>query len=72
MPLTITINTVNGVSPFDVYLCDDPITTCIYIDTITSVPYDFVVPTIIENLGVYNVKVVDDNGCEATTNLITP
>jgi len=72
MPVTITINTLNGVSPFDVYLCDNPINTCIYIDTINSAPYQFDIPSILESLGNYNLKVVDDNGCEATTNLITP
>jgi len=72
MPLTITINTLNGTSPFDVYLCDDPITTCIYIDTISSAPYQFDVPPILQNLGSYNLKIVDENGCEVIINLISP
>jgi hypothetical protein len=72
MPVTITVNTLNGVNPFDLYLCDNPISVCIYIDTITSVPYQFDVPQILEYLGDYNLKVIDDNGCEAITNLVTP
>lgn len=71
MPTTITINGVTGASPYDIYLCDDPITTCIYISTITSpsLPYSFDVPNIMENQSNFNVKIVDDNGCEVIENL---
>jgi hypothetical protein len=71
MPTTITINGVTGSSPYDVYLCDDPITTCIYIETIisTSLPYSFDVPNIMESQSNFNVKIVDNNDCSVIENL---
>ena len=43
MPTNITINNVTGAQPFDDYVCDSPITTCIYVSTINTVylPYSF-------------------------------
>ena len=68
MPIDITINNLSGSSPYDIYLCDNPITTCIYIDTISSVPYQFTVPNLMINFNSFNLKMVDNNGC--TTNQI--
>ena len=50
MPIDITINNISGASPYDVWVCDDCTTagTCQYIDTITTVPYSFTLPTIFE------------------------
>ena len=69
MPIDITINNVTGASPYDVYVCDDPINTCIYIDTISSVPYVFEVPQIMSTNTVFNLKIVDNNGCSTYQNL---
>ena len=63
MPTQITINNLSGASPYDIYLCDNPITTCIYIDTITSTPYQFTVPNLMINFTSFNLKMVDNNGC---------
>jgi len=65
MPTQITINSISGVSPYDVYLCDNPLTTCIWIDTIISsqLPYIFDVPSIMESQTSFNIKVIDDNNC---------
>ena len=48
MPTNITINNVTGAQPFDIYVCDSPITTCIYVSTINTVdiPYSFDIPLI--------------------------
>lgn len=66
MPTDITIIDITGQTPYDVYLCDDPITTCVYIDTITTgdIPYTFSVPVIFQSLSTLNLKVVDDDDCE--------
>jgi hypothetical protein len=64
MPVQITISQITGSSPYDVYLCDDPITSCFYIDTITSIPYTFNVPAIVEDNPSFNLKIVDSNECE--------
>jgi len=63
MPTQITINNITGASPFNIYICDNPITICIYEDTITSFPYSFNVPSIISEQSSVSLKVIDNNGC---------
>ena len=63
MPTQITINNITGASPFNIYICDNPITICIYEETITSFPYLFNVPSIISEQSSVNLKVIDNNGC---------
>jgi hypothetical protein len=65
MPTVITINDISGTTPFDIYICDNPVTTCVYSDTITTFPKNIVIPTILSGLTSYNLKVIDDNGCES-------
>ena len=60
MPTNITINNITGTTPFDIYICDDPITTCVYVDTITTLPYMFSVPIILDGQLSYNLKVIDE------------
>jgi hypothetical protein len=71
MPTNITINNVTGSQPFDVYVCDSPITTCIYVSTINTVdlPYSFNIPVVYESLTQFVVKVVDNNDCIVTDTL---
>ena len=70
MPTQITISGITGTSPYDIYVCDDPITTIIYVNTITTTPYTFVIPSILSDLTSYNLRVVDNNNCVSITNLI--
>ena len=71
MPTNITINNVTGAQPFDVYVCDSPITTCIYVSTINTVdlPYSFNIPVVYGRLTQFVVKVVDNNDCIVTDTL---
>ena len=71
MPTNITINNVTGAQPFDVYVCDSPITTCIYVSTINTVdiPYSFDIPVIYSSLTEFVVQVVDNNNCIVTDTL---
>ena len=71
MPTNITINNVTGAQPFDVYVCDSPITTCIYVSTINTVdiPYSFDIPLVYSSLTEFVVKVVDNNDCIVTDTL---
>jgi hypothetical protein len=71
MPTNITINNVTGAQPFDIYVCDSPITTCIYVSTINTVdlPYSFNIPVVYESLTQFVVKVVDNNDCIVTDTL---
>jgi hypothetical protein len=72
MPSELTVNTISGTSPYNVYICDDPITTCFYIATITDLdlPYVFTAPSIMNTLTSFNVKIIDDNNCMAIENVI--
>jgi hypothetical protein len=65
MPTDITINNISGATPFDVYVCNTGLTTCIYVNTINSVdlPYTFEIPPVYSNLTEFVVRVVDDNEC---------
>ena len=71
MPTNITINNVTGAQPFNIYVCDSPITTCIYVSTINTVdiPYSFDIPLIYSSLTEFIVKVVDNNDCIVTDTL---
>jgi hypothetical protein len=69
MPTVVTINDISGTTPFDIYICDNPISGCIYIDRINSIPYQFEIPTIMVNFSEFTLKVVDSSGCETTTTL---
>jgi hypothetical protein len=63
MPKIITINDITGSTPFNIFLCDNPVTVCVYVDTISTLPYSFQIPTILESQDDFNLKVEDDNGC---------
>ena len=71
MPTTVNITSLSGASPFDIYLCDNPSSICIYIDTITTgdLPYEFNVPDVLLNVSSFILKIMDNNNCEVTTNL---
>lgn len=69
MPNVVTINDISGTTPYDIYICDNPQTQCIYIDRITTAPYEFEIPTIMLNFSDFNLKIVDSLGCEVITNL---
>lgn len=69
MPITVTVN-ATGITPVFVYICDNPITSCVYIDSVSTFPYTFDIPAPIDDLTTYNVKIIDSNGCE-TTQLIS-
>ncbi len=73
MPKTITINNVTGITPYDVYLCGDPVqfndTNCYYIGTTSTLPYSFTIPDCLQNVSSYNLKVVSFNKCINYTKL---
>lgn len=73
MPTQITISTLTGAQPFDVYSCDTGYTNCIYISTITSsqVPYSFDLPFIQEGMAEIGLKVIDNNNCIIELNVVT-
>jgi hypothetical protein len=71
MDTNITITSITGISPYDVYVCDTGYTTCIYVSTINSgnLPYSFMIPSIFSSFTSFVVKVIDDNECVITENI---
>jgi hypothetical protein len=71
MGTNITITSITGISPYDVYVCDTGYTTCIYVSTINSgnLPYSFMIPSIFSSLTDFVVKVIDDNDCTIIENI---
>ena len=63
MGVQVTVNTLVGQSPFDIYICQSNGTSCFYISTITSVPYVFDIPEPYNTQSTYMVKAIDANGC---------
>jgi hypothetical protein len=70
MPTTVTITNLTGSSPYDVWVCDTSLSTCIYVNTFTSIPYTFEVPYVYSSFTEFVVKIVDNNDC-IKTNTIT-
>ena len=66
MAVQVTINSLTGTSPYDVYVCDSLVSNCVYIATINSTPYVFDVPAPLDVQTQLCVKVVDTNGCIIT------
>jgi hypothetical protein len=63
MALQVTINSITGQSPYDVYICQTGGTGCYYMTTITSAPYIFDIPAPYDTSSSYMLKLIDDNGC---------
>ena len=62
--INVTINTINlGTSPYHIWVCDTCYGTCQYIDTITTIPYSFILPETYETYETYTIKLIDDNNC---------
>ena len=60
----VTINNViSGTSPYNVWVCDTCEGTCQYIDTISTTPYTFNLPSNFETFDSFTVKLVDSNNC---------
>jgi hypothetical protein len=64
MITSITVNNITGASPYNIYLCDYPETTCVFIATVSSLPYTFTIPPSMSTYEIFELKVIDDNGCE--------
>ena len=65
MPNSVTVTNITGTTPYEIYLCLSGETPCYYIDYIESsqLPYVFNVPSPIQDLGGYCLKIVDNDGC---------
>jgi len=66
MAVLVTIDSITGTSPYDVYICTTGNTDCLYINTISTLPYEFYIPTPFVGLDAYMVKIVDSLECTIT------
>jgi hypothetical protein len=63
MAVQVTISSITGQSPYDVYICQSNGSGCFYISTITTTPYVFDIPAPYDTSSSYLLKVVDANIC---------
>lgn len=66
MTTQVTINSITGQSPYDVYICQPDGTGCFYISTITSTPYVFNIPVPYNTYNSYMLKIIDNRECVIT------
>ena len=66
MAIQVSIYTITGQSPYDIYICQTGGTGCFYMATITSAPYVFDIPAPYNTSDAYMLKIIDDNGCVIT------
>jgi hypothetical protein len=66
MAIQVTISSITGESPYDIYICQTGGTSCFYMTTISSVPYIFDIPAPYNTSEAYMLKVIDNNGCTIT------
>jgi hypothetical protein len=62
MSVEVSISSITGQSPYDVYICQTGGTTCLYVSRITTVPYSFIIPKPYDKAGGYLLKLIDANG----------
>jgi len=63
MGLLLTINTLTANTPADVYYCDAMSANCVFVSGITSVPFQFEVPSPYSD-GDFVIKLIDSEACE--------
>lgn len=63
MAIQVTINSITGQSPYDVYICQSNGTGCFYISTTSVIPYVFDIPAPNNSSTSYMLKVIDNNNC---------
>jgi hypothetical protein len=62
MAVEVSISSITGQSPYDVYICQTGGTTCLYMSRITEAPYSFIIPKPYDKAGGYLLKLIDANG----------
>ena len=66
MAIQVSIYTITGQSPYDIYICQTGGTGCFYMATTSSTPYVFDIPAPYNTSDAYMLKIIDDNGCVIT------
>jgi len=62
----ITISSINGTPPYDIYACDITYTFCYLISGSTTIPPPtaIIIPPPLDSVTELLLKIVDANGCE--------
>jgi len=71
----ITVNTINGIPPYSIYVCSSFLLNCtLALSGVTSLPVTFESPSAFTNSPSVIIKVVDSQNCEynQTYNCVTP
>jgi hypothetical protein len=66
MAVQVTINSITGQSPYEIYICQSDGSGCFYVTTITTTPYVFDIPSPYDTSSSYMLKVVDAFNCVIT------
>jgi hypothetical protein len=66
MANVIQITSISGNSPYDIYVCDITLTYCYLVSGSTTIttPYQFIVPSPLNNVTSLILKIIDSLGCE--------
>ena len=64
MPNIVQINSLSGTALFDLYVCDQTISYCFFVASISGSPYTFNVPPPLDSTTPIILKVIDSNNCE--------
>ena len=59
MVTEVNIESITGVSPFNIYVCDTNGDNCFYINTINENSYTFEIPSPYDIMSEYMLKIVD-------------
>lgn len=67
MAVQVTISSITGSTPYDIYICQSAGTQCFYITTVSQAQIDstyiFDIPTPYDTSSSYMLKIIDNNGC---------
>ena len=63
MAVQVTISSITGQSPYDIYICQSDGSGCFYVTTITTIPYVIDIPAPYNTSSSYMLRVVDANNC---------
>ena len=69
MPTLVTVSNITGTTPYEIYISVSGSTNYYYIDQIQSMdlPYDFILPSPLQDLNNYCLRVEDGDGCIITS-----
>ena len=73
MAVQVTIDSITGQTPYDIYICQSDGTACFYVTTTSTIPYVFNIQAPNDTSLSYMLKIKDGQGCtfNAIANVIS-